>query len=106
MKRETIYHPNGKIHRNYFLNSEGKIEGKSIEYESNGFVSAIYQFKEGVLVDSLVYFEKNEITAIIYLKGNDVKLIKNFENEKLVSKGIIKNGKIATIRSFNIFIYF
>ena len=93
MKEETIYHPNGKIHRKHFLNSKNQVEGKAIEYDKNGSLSAIYQFKEGVLVDSLVYFEKNEITAIIYLKGNDVKLIKNFENEKLVSKGIIKNGK-------------
>ena len=91
LKEETIYHPNGKIHRNYFLNSESKIEGKSIEYESNGFVSAIYQFREGKPVDSIILFKKNKIESVIYLKNNDTKLVKKFEKD--ITNDAIKTKK-------------
>jgi hypothetical protein len=93
LKEEIIYYPNGKIHRKHFLNSKGEIEGKAIEYDRNGFVSAIFQFKKGELVDSLMFFKENKIESIIYLKNNDTKLVKKFENDKLVSKGIIKNNQ-------------
>lgn len=101
---ETEYFANGTLAKEYHLKN-GKFDGIYKDYYENGKPKSIYIFKEGIKVDSsLFYNDKNDFIEKInyYLLGDTIKTKFLYSNGNVASTGLFFNGqKISHWKYFN-----
>lgn len=98
------FYDNGKIHTITSFNKDNKIEGLVQIFFDSGELQANLIYKNGIEIDSSVYFHKNgKIQIVSYPLKNDYKLNKYFyKNGKLSREGKLKNfNKIGWWKFYN-----
>ena len=81
------YYPNGKVYRKYKVNSKNEYDGEFIQFNEDGTYFKKGFIKNNKFVDSIIFFEKNEVSCIEFKSNTDTVFLKYFENGKLHSSG-------------------
>jgi hypothetical protein len=96
------YYDSGEIMKSYEL-KENKLQGEYKEFYENGNVKLVHLYKNGMLIDSSIYYtEMAKIDKILYYITTDTSYLKKFENGKLSFEGkFFKNNKVDQWRFFD-----
>ncbi len=96
LEKKVEYYPNGKVYREYFVNSKNEYEGEFTQFNEDGTYFKKGYIKNDKFIDSVIFFEENKISCIEYKKDSDTVFLKYFDNEKIHSSGYeLNNIKIG-----------
>lgn len=103
-KKKRKYYENGQLHREYYVNKDGIINGQYFEYYKTGKIKLEEKYSNGILIDSSIfYLESGNIIQMKIPMGADVFLCKTYNKN---TQDLEFEGYICNDRKFGKWSYF
>ncbi len=82
----TYYHDNGNISQKGSFNTDGKLEGQWVSYNTNGKKLAVGNYKNGIKVGKWLFWTNNTIKEVEYLNSKIIKINQKNITSRLASR--------------------